>query len=281
MAITQQAYSRNVSIIKSFSSASGASMQQIYAPGSVTPWDRTATIRYYGFITSLRMKVDINSLPESNIPNLSLTADRAERIAAVRDLEWKSPRKQIDLFIKNSQISWQPIASISLLNRLPYYHVDLLPYLTSGVAVEIGNDTRLAARVQDVGYGLLSTTDSLVIFGSAQEEATALPTDDPVIQYSQDYSWDVGAQSQIILPANANRLQATFVNSSENHHVYLSYGGIAQAGRGIALLRGGGTYEINKFNPYKGAISAIAIWAGEGAAPDPFPPAALTGMEAV
>lgn len=269
-AIVQQAYSRNVSIVKGFSSASGASMIQIYAPGSVTPWDRTATIRYYGFITSLRLKIDINSIPESQIPILDLTADRTERITAVRDLEWKSPRKQIDFFLKTSQIGWQQIASISLLNRLPYYHVNLLNYLTDGVAFEVGNDTRLAARIVDVGYGLLSTTDNLTIFGSAQEEATALPTDEPVISYGSDFSWALTTQSQIILPANANRLQATLVNTSETETAYLSYGGIAQAGRGIALLRGGGTYEINKFNPYKGAISAI----GTG-------PLTLVGMEAV
>jgi hypothetical protein len=269
-ALIQQAYSRNVSIIKSFTSASGTSMIQLYAPGSVTPWDRTATIRYYGFITSLRIKIDINSLPESDIPNVSLTADRSERITAVRDMEWRSARKQIDLFIKNSQISWQPIASVSLLNRLPFYHVDLMPYLTSSNAFEVGNDTRLAARIANVGYGLLNDTDSVTIFGSAQEEATALPTDEPVISYSTDFSWDVTAQSQIILPANPHRLQATFVNQSETHNLYLSYGGQAQAGKGIALLKGGGTYEINKFNPYKGAISAVSTG-----------PLTLVGMEAV
>lgn len=269
-AIVQQAYSRNVSVIKSFTSASGASMIQLYAPGSVTPWDRTATIRYYGFITSLRMSVNIKSIPESRIPNIQLTDDQTARITAVRNMEWKEPRKQIDFFLKNSQISWQKIASLSLLNRLPYYHVNLLQYLTDSSSFEVGNDTRLAARIFDAGYGLLSNTDSVTIFGSCQEEATALPTDEPTISYANDFSWDVGAQSQIIMPANPNRLQATFVNSSTTHDVFLSYGGQAQSGRGIALLKGGGTYEINKFNPYKGAISAIATGTAN-----------LVGMEAV
>jgi hypothetical protein len=269
-ALIQQAYSRNVSILKSFTSGSGTSMVQLYAPGSVTPWDRTATIRYYGFITSLRMKVDINSLPESQIPRIELTDDQTARITTIRDLEWKSARKQIDFFLKTSQISWQHIASISLLNRLPYYHVNLLQYLTDGSAFEVGNDTRLAARISDAGYGLLSTTDNVTIFGSCQEEATALPTDEPNISYAQDFSWEVGTNSQIVLPANPNRLQATFVNSSSSQDIFLSYGGIAHQGKGIALLRGGGTYEINKFNPYKGAIAAISTGT-----------AGLVGMEAV
>ncbi|MEP0868875.1 hypothetical protein NDA01_03565 [Trichocoleus desertorum AS-A10] len=257
-ALIQQAYSRNVSVIKAFSSASGTSMVQLYAPGSVTPWDRTATIRYYGFITSLRMSVNIKSIPESQIPNIQLTDDQTARMLAVRDMEWKEPRKQIDLFIKNSQISWQRIASLSLLNRLPYYHVNLLQYLTDSSSLEVGNDTRLAARISDAGYGLLNNTDSVTIFGSVQEEATALPTDERDISYTSDFSWELGTNSQIILPANPNRLQASFVNDSETQNVYLSYNGIAQQGKGIALLKAGGTYEINKFNPYKGAISAVA-----------------------
>lgn len=269
-AIVQQAYSRNVSIVKSFTSATGTSMVSLYAPGSVSKWDRTATIRFYGFITSLRMKVDINSLPESTIPQLNLTDDQTARITAVRDMEWKSPRKQIDFFIKTSQIGWTQIASLSLLNRLPYYHVNLLQYLTDGTAFEVGNDARLAARIVDVGYGLLNTTDNLTIFGSAQEEATALPSDEPEISYANDFSWDLTAQSQMILPANPNRLQATFVNHSETQNIYLSYSGIAQQGKGIPLLKGGGTYEINKFNPYRGAIAAIATGAST-----------LVGMEAV
>ncbi|MBD2095126.1 hypothetical protein H6F90_08155 [Trichocoleus sp. FACHB-591] len=143
-ASVQQAYSRNVSILKSFTSGTGNSMVQLYAPSSVSKWDRTATIRYYGFITSLRLKVDINSLSESQIPRLDIIADRTERITSVRDMEWKEPRKQIDFFLKTSQIDWTQIASISLLNRLPYYHVNLLHYLTDGSSFEVGNDTRVS-----------------------------------------------------------------------------------------------------------------------------------------
>ncbi|MBD2095125.1 hypothetical protein H6F90_08150 [Trichocoleus sp. FACHB-591] len=128
----------------------------------------------------------------------------------------------------------------------------------------------LAARIVDAGYGLLNNTDNLVIFGSAQEEATALPSDEPEISYADDFSWELGTDSRLILPANPNRLQATFVNHSETENVYLSYGGIARSGRGIALLKGGGTYEINKFNPYRGAIAAISTGAST-----------LVGMEAV
>jgi hypothetical protein len=52
--------------------------------------------------------------------------------------------------------------------------------------------------------------------------------------------------------------------------VFINYGGMAELGKGITLMRGGGSYEINLSNLYRGAISAIAA-----------NPLTLTGIEAV
>jgi hypothetical protein len=216
------------------------------------------------------VKIDINSLEESPIPNLDVTSSRSDRITAVRDMEWKSPRKQLDLFLRNSTSGWTNIASVSLLNRTPYYHLNLLGYLSDTGAFCIGNDSALAAQITDVGYGLLNAGDYLSFFGSVREEVTVLADQGTQISFSTDFNWDVNSESALILPANPNRLQATFVNTSLEHEVYLSYNPVAVAGRGIALMRGGGSYEINSFNLYRGAISAVST--GD---------ATLTAIEAV
>jgi hypothetical protein len=264
-----EAYSRNTNIIKSFNPTT--LRQTIYTPGYLSPWDKSSTIRFYGFITSLRMKVDISSLPESVIPNLELTSSRTERLTAVRDLEWNSPRKQINFYLQNTHSGLVQIASVSLLNRVPYYHVNLLGYLTDGLSFDVGNDTRLEAEIIDAGYGLLAGNDNVAIFGSAKEEATVLPVEKQEITYATDFSWTITNNSQTILPANPHRLQATFVNKSSDTNIYLSYSPIAQQGKGITLIRGGGSYEINQSNLYKGAVSAIAE-SGSGL---------LTGIEGV
>jgi hypothetical protein len=263
------AYSRNANVIKTFNAANSGLMQTLYSPGYLSPWDKSSTIRFYGFITSLRLKIDINSLPESVIPDLELTTSRTERLTAVRDLEWNAPRKQLDLFLQNTYSGSIHFASISLLNRMPYYHINLMPYLTDNLSFDVGNDTILEAQCVDVGHGLLQGSDNLSVFGSVKEEAVALPSERQEITYATDFDWTIGTESQVILPANAQRLQATFINRS-TENIYLSYSPVAQAGKGITLIKGGGSYEINLSNHYKGAISAISE-----------APAALTGIEGV
>lgn len=232
-------------------------MLVLYEPSVVTPWDLVATTRYYGFVSDFRLKVQIGSIAESQIPNLDVTTSRAERLAAVRDMEWNSPRKEMQLFMETSRQPLAHIASISLLNRQPYYHINLLPYFTDNGILNVASDARILARITNVGWGLLQGADEVVCFGSVKEEVTTLPEEERIIQFCQPYSWTVVASSQQILPSNPNRLQVTLVNRSATASVFINYGTIAEQGKGIALLPGG-SYEINATNPYLGVISAIA-----------------------
>ncbi|MDX2254678.1 MAG: hypothetical protein NW214_04100 [Pseudanabaenaceae cyanobacterium bins.39] len=269
MSELQQTYSRTQQILNVFN-GQNQGIQTIYQPSAVSPYDRVQTLKFYGFITSLRMKVDINSIREADLPNLNADTSRTERITALRDMEWASARKQISFLMRTSRLSWQPIFDVSLLNRLPYYQVNLLPYLTDSLSFDTSNDFALGARIENVGYGLLEASDSVVIFGSAREEITTLPTDSKEISFAQPYQWSVGSTSQVILPVNPNRQQVTLVNRSLTEEIFINYGGMAELNRGITLMRGGGSYEINFSNLYRGAISAISAASAN-----------LTGIEAV
>jgi hypothetical protein len=253
----QLIYSKSTNILKKLTSASSTNMIVLYEPGTVTPWDVVPTTRYYGFITDLRMKVQIKSIAESEIPQLDITSTRTERILAVRDMEWNSPRKELEIFLETSSQAQTHIATVSLLNRQPYYHVNLLPYLSDLGVFNVANDARLLARVKDAGYGLLQGTDELAVFGSVKEEVTTLPPDAKVINYCQGHSWIVHNASQQLLPSNKNRLQFTLVNRGTTT-IYLNYGQEAEIGSGIALMPNGGSYEINLSNPYEGILSAIS-----------------------
>jgi hypothetical protein len=270
MSELQQTYSRTQQILVPFSESDATGFRAIYVPSAISPYDRVQTLRFYGFITSLRMKVDINSIQESVLPNLEADASRTERLTALRDMEWRSPRKQISFYLKTAYVDWQPIFDISLLNRLPYYQVNLLPYLTDNISFDTSNDCQLGARITDAGYGLLSGEDRITLYGSVREEITTLPTDAKEISFGTPHSWTANSNSQLILPANSNRLQATLINTSLTNEVFLNYGGMASLGEGITLMRGGGSYEINLSNMYRGAISAISA-----------NPAVITGIEAV
>ena len=97
-----------------------------------------------------------------------------------------------------------------------------------------------------------------------------LPGDEGQPTQSTDFSFDVTPTSQVIFPANPHRKLAIVVNTSDDADVYLSYSAQAQMGKGIALLRGGGTHEINYANLWQGVISAIATDDGT-----------ISGLEAV
>lgn len=269
MSELQQTYSRTQQILSSFREGNN-SLQTIYQPSAISPYDRVQTLRFYGFITSLRMRVDINSMVEADIPNLDADTSRTERLTALRDMEWRSPRKQISFFMRTARLDWQPIFDVSLMNRLPYYQVNLLPYLTDNISFDTSNDFMLGAQITDVGYGKLSGEDNVLIFGSVREEITTLPTDSKEISFAQPFSWEINTDSRVILPANPKRQQVTLVNRSLTEEVFINYGSSSQMNRGITLMRGGGSYEINMSNLYRGAISAVS--SGN---------ASLTGIEAV
>lgn len=234
----------------------------IYEPGVITPWDYLQTVRFYGFITDLRLRVDIESIPEKPLPDLSVTQSRTERLSAMRDMEWKNERKEIGLFLETSGHPITKIASIALLNRVPYYHVNLMPYFTDNAVINVANDARIHACIEDAGFGLLQGQDEVVVFGSVKEEVTTLPEDERRIEFCQPYSFTVGTQSLQLLAANPNRLQATIVNRHTSAQVFLNYGNTATNGAGICLLPNGGSYEINRTNPYQGVVSAISSVAG-------------------
>ncbi|NJN04882.1 MAG: hypothetical protein HC816_21775 [Leptolyngbyaceae cyanobacterium RM1_1_2] len=166
---------------------------------------------------------------------------------------------------------WQKIASLSLLNREPYYMVNLLAYLSDNVAFLVANDASLGVQIEEVGNGLLVGADRVTFFGSVKEEVTTVPEQSEEIATSQDLSLPIAEQSAIVLPANPARKQLSLVNRSASATIYISYAAVAQVGYGVALYPRGGAYEINQSNLYKGAISAIATGPG----------ALLSGMEAV
>ncbi|WP_019501646.1 hypothetical protein [Pseudanabaena sp. PCC 6802] len=253
----QQTINRNVQILQPMP-INSSDIVTIYRPGVVSPQDRVATARFYGFITSLRLLVDIKSLPESQIPDLDVATSRADRLMKLRDVEWRSERKELQLLLKTSATGWVKIASVSLLNRVPFYHMDIMPFLTNGVAFELANNAVLGARIINAGYGLLQNGDEVVLYGSAKEEITSLPTDSPEISYATSYDFEIPTHLSLILPANPNRQQVTLTNKSDLEDVYISYSADLVVGKGICLKRGGGSYEINLSNLYRGNIYAIA-----------------------
>ena len=124
------------------------------------------------FIKNFRGIATIRSLPEINLPDFKLTDSPTEKLYKTLDIEWKSPRKQLDLLIKNGASDWQRVYSLSLLNPsgYPFRVYSLVDSYTNDSIIELGSDGQIGVRMHDVSYGLLTPEDELVLHGSWVQE---------------------------------------------------------------------------------------------------------------
>jgi hypothetical protein len=268
--MVQESFQRTVNILTLLNHESGSDIITIYRPSQVSKYDRVQTLRFYGFLTSLRARIEIKSLPESRPPASEITDSTLDRTIALQTYEWGAPRIHLELLMKTSRQTWLPIAAISCRNVRPYMLMDLMPYLTNNLSFDMSNDAVLGVRIVNAGYGLLTIIDRVTLIGCIREEITTIPTENDEVTLSQSHRFEVTNESQFIFEATPNRKLLVLTNKSLNIDVTLGFGGATVPEYGITLMRGGGSYEINKTNLYKGAISAITNQLGT---------AILTGIE--
>lgn len=106
----------------------------------------------------------IMSIPISPIPEYELEDSETDRLIKTLDVEWKSPRKQLNIYVGNPD-NWFLIGSVSLLNTngYPYRIYDLLQIYNGSTSGFIGSDKRMGLQIQNVGNGLLEYDDVVSI----------------------------------------------------------------------------------------------------------------------
>lgn len=209
------------------------------------------------FIKNLKAHAKIGSLSPVKLPNFTLEDSETDKLYKTLDIEWNSPRKQLNLFISNNeQANWHQVGAISLLNPAgyPYRIYNLMDLITPNLAIELGDNGTIGIQIQDVGFGLLQTGDNVTIHGSYIQEII-LDTGDAVIQSSNDFQVQVKTESTIILAANTSRKYLAITNNG-NNPIYINLASTARLNYGIYLTPSG-SFELDK--NYFGAISAIAF----------------------
>lgn len=128
-------------------------------------------VSFNTFIKNLKVFTSIESLPEALLPNFTLEDSETDKVYKTLDIEWKSPRKQLNLYISNDA-DWLQVGSISMLNPAgyPFRVYNLLDLFTDNLALELGENSRIGVQVQNVGFGLLDAADKVTIHGSYVEE---------------------------------------------------------------------------------------------------------------
>jgi hypothetical protein len=212
------------------------------------------------FIKNLKAFAQIKSLAPVNLPNIELEDSETDKLYKVLDVEWKSPRYQLNLYISNNSTDWYLVGSISLLNPsgYPYRIYNLQDLYTDNLAIELGENGRVGVQIQEVGYGLLQTNDLITIHGSYVQELTVDETSiiNPITD-SSPINQIVTQQSKVIVPATATRKYVLLTNAGTNL-IYLNLGQTAFMNQGIPLHPGGAyDFSINE-TPHLGDISAIS-----------------------
>jgi hypothetical protein len=128
-------------------------------------------ISFNCFIKNLKAFVNIQSLPEISLPQFQLEDTDTDKLMKTLNIEWTSARKQLTLYIANSE-TWLKVGSLSLLNPsgYPYRVHNLMDLFTDNLAIELGDSGKVGIKVEDVGYGLLDYSDEVTIHGSYVEE---------------------------------------------------------------------------------------------------------------
>ncbi|MCC5641317.1 hypothetical protein LC593_37095 [Nostoc sp. CHAB 5844] len=210
------------------------------------------------FIKNLKAYVKIDSLPEANLPDITLEDSNTQALYKTLNTEWTSARKQLDLLVSEDSINWYPVGSISLLNPAgyPYRVYNIMDLYTQNLAIELGKNGRLGVQLKDAGWGLLQPGDTVTIHGSYVKEICI--DDSPVqINNSIPFNKTINNESTIILEANPNRKYVLIVNESLED-IYLNLGILSIQGKGIVVKPGGVfEYSIQQI-PYKGVITAIS-----------------------
>lgn len=209
------------------------------------------------FIKNLKAYAKINSLAPAQLPDITLEDSQVQATYKTLDAEWISERKQLNLMISVDGNDWFPVGSISLLNPsgYPYRIHNLMDLYTDNLMIELGLFGRLGVQLQDVGTGLLASSDTITIHGSYLKEIVI--DDSPQsITTSNDFAVSVSGNNSPVLAANPNRKYVVLINDSLED-TYINLGETCTAGQGILLKADGGSYEfLTSSINYKGVITA-------------------------
>lgn len=165
---------RNINILKEFNAGSTTEIVDIYQPGWLNPYDIIAGAKYSGFVTSLRLTIDIKSIAEITTIATDILADDSTISSANLETFNGNPKKCLTFYIRTADTPMIKVADIYLFNQRPYYYVDLINYFTSAGTFDIAPDTIISAGLTDVGNGLLFGDDRILLLGSSVEEAPSL-----------------------------------------------------------------------------------------------------------
>lgn len=124
------------------------------------------TIRFSAIVESLRVRVSQPSLGAPlPLPEGLEDLGQVDAAEAYRGWLWAQPRRHLNILMGG--VVW---ATVPLLNRVPFYVVNLIPYLSAQSTARIAAGTSLGLAIEDAGFGPIASQDSIVVMGEGVQE---------------------------------------------------------------------------------------------------------------
>ncbi|MGB1271107.1 MAG: hypothetical protein ACPG5T_03455 [Endozoicomonas sp.] len=130
---------------------------------------------FFAFVDTLRLKSQISSLTEATLPADFDDLDETAQRAALTNVMFVQSHVLFELVLEKDGVEVVP-AVLGLINRPPFYHFSLMSFLTDAATWPIAAGVTVKARVRQDGWGGLSGSDTVDIFGSARTEAPSFST---------------------------------------------------------------------------------------------------------
>lgn len=165
---------RNINILREFNASSTTEIIDIYQPGWLNPYDIVTGAKYSGFITSLRLTIDISSIPQMQEISTDLLADDVTVNQAANETFSGNSKKCLTVYVRTNDTPMIKLVDLYLFNQRPYYYLDLVPYFTSAGTFDVAADTVISCGLSDIGDGLLQYNDRILLLGTVVEEAPSI-----------------------------------------------------------------------------------------------------------
>lgn len=250
---------RNVNILHEFNASTGTQVIDVYQPGWLNSLDVVSNAKYSGFITSLRLTIDITSINLMSVVESDILASNETVASNNKETFDYNAKKCLSFYMKTANTPLIKIADAYLFNQRPYYYLDLINYFTSAGTFDVAPDAIIACQVVDVGYGLLQGNDRVMLLGCVVEESpyseVAPITEIPIL--SRNIANNITDTGAVIVNSNIKRKGITFFNSSIQD-VYLDTVNTVSINSYLIKLVPGAYYEAP--NPvYTGSYYAVSI----------------------
>jgi hypothetical protein len=190
-----------------------------------------------GFVSELYCYAEINSLPDTVMPEYDLGDSQSTKLAKTLQLEWGSQRFHLCLWTtdkKNpSATDWNLVGMLSLMNPMgfPYRRYRPLDLLTDELARGLGEDSKIGVSIKNVNFGLPNSSDTIVIDGTWRQEVVLLQPDfmplivqgsvQAVQVFDVTNTGTIGLTKRAILTTRAGRVSGSIKNTHASQFLYI------------------------------------------------------------